>query len=153
MKVMIAVAGAETEDYFQRVAALVPLDRAGEIVLAHVIDTRQRAEMEFGRERHFTKRPLPENRSNDLTRAETDRAQASLQFARHALLATGIPGERLREVMLRGKPNEELIALANREEIELIVVGGRGGKPGPHSLGKTARFVVDHAPHAALLIR
>jgi hypothetical protein len=33
------------------------------------------------------------------------------------------------------------------------VVRARPGRPGPHSLGKTARFLVDHAPLAALLVR
>jgi nucleotide-binding universal stress UspA family protein len=96
---------------------------------------------------------LSEGRSAELARAEEERAAATLQFARHALVAAGAPDSAIREITLRGKPNDELRRLAEREEVALIVVGGRRGKPGPHSLGKTARFLVDHAPAAALLVR
>jgi hypothetical protein len=55
--------------------------------------------------------------------------------------------------VLRGKPKEELRSLAEREHVALIVVHGRAEKPGPHSVGKTARFLIDHCPEAALLVR
>lgn len=153
MKVMIAISGSEHEEFFRRVVAFAGLERAEEILLAHVIDTKHRAEVEFGRERFFTKHAMPEGRRADLTEAEEARAQAGMRFARQALIAAGVPEGRVRDVMLRGKPNEELQRLAEAERIDLIVVGGREGKPGPHSLGKTARFLIDHAPNAALLVR
>lgn len=153
MNVMIAISGSEHEEFFRRVVAFAGLERAEEILLAHVIDTKHRAEVEFGRERFFTKHAMPEGRRADLTEAEEARAQAGMRFARQALIAAGVPEGRVRDVMLRGKPNEELQRLAEAERIDLIVVGGREGKPGPHSLGKTARFLIDHAPNAALLVR
>lgn len=153
MKVLIAIAGSEHEGFFRRVAALAALDRAEEITLAHVIDTKHRAEVEFGRERYFTRHALSEGRSAELMQAEETRAQAGVGFARQALIEAGVSENRLRDVMLRGKPNEELRRLAEDERIDLIVVGGREGRPGPHSIGKTARFLIDHAPNAALLVR
>lgn len=153
MKVLIAIAGSESAVFLHHAAVLAALDRAEEIVLAHVIDTRQREELEFGRERFFTRHALPESRSADLTRAEEARAEAGIRFARHALIEAGVDGSRLQEILLRGKPNDELLRLADDRGIDLVVVGGREGKPGPHSIGKTARFLIDHAPHAALLIR
>lgn len=153
MKVLIAVKGAEGAAYFQQAAALAPLAEASLIILAHVIDTGPRGDLEFGRDRFLGRRPLPPQRGEELARAEEERAQAGLAFAREALLHAGIPEAVIRVVMPRGKPNEALRELAEAEQIDLVVVAARGGKPGPHSLGKTARFLVDHAPHAALLIR
>ncbi len=153
MKVLIAISGFEHEGFFRRVVTLAPLHGADEIRLAHVIDTKHRAEVEFGRERHFTKRAMPEERRVDLMQAEEFRAQAAMRSARRALIDAGLPENRVLDVMLRGKPNEELQRLAEDERIDLIVVGGREGKPGPHSIGKTARFLIDHAPNAALLVR
>lgn len=153
MKVLIAVKGAEGESFFARAAALVRLETAREVILAHVIDATHRQDMALGREHFLGHRGLPSSREADLDRAEAERAQAGLQFARQALIAAGVPENSLREERLRGKPNEEIRHLAEREGVDLIVVGGRGGRPGPHSLGKTARFLIDHAPVAALLIR
>lgn len=153
MKVLLAITGSEGEGFLRRVVMLAALDHAEDIVLAHVIDTKHRAEVEFGRERFFTRHAVPEGRSADLTQAEEERARAGMRFARQALIDAGVSESRLRDIMVRGKPNEELCRLANEEKVDLIVVGGRGGKPGPHSIGKTARFVLDHAPSSVLLIR
>lgn len=153
VKILFAVAGSESMRFFQQAVALTVLDRSEEIILAHVIDTKHRAEVEFGRERFFTKHALPESRGAELTRAEEDRAQAGLRFARQALVDAGVDENRMHDILLHGRPNEELRRLADEEGIDLIVVGGREGKPGPHSIGKTARFLIDHAPRAALLVR
>src|SRR5579875_1596020 len=143
MKVVIAVAGTEGEAYFRRTVEMAAADRAEEIILVHVIDVGPRHDLEAGRER-LLGRPLGEARQADLVRAEDERAQAALQFARQAMLAAGISEQKITDRVLRGKPNEELRRLAEANRA-LIVVGGRAGKPGPHSLGKTARYVIDHA--------
>jgi nucleotide-binding universal stress UspA family protein len=153
MRALIAVQGSEGESFFGRAAMVAALDRADEVVLAHVIDSGPRADLEFGRERFMARRPLPPDRSEDLMRAEEERARGILSFAAQALRDVGVEDERMREVVLRGKPNEALRDLAEREQADVIVVRGRSGRPGPHSLGKTARYVIDHAPGAALLVR
>lgn len=153
MKVLIGVKGTERETFFRLVAELVPWDAAGTIVLAHVIDATGHAGIAHGRERYLARRPLREERDREIVAAEEERAAAILRSGHSALAAAGLPADRLRAVTLRGRPNERLRDLAEREEIDLIVVGARDERPGPHSLGKTARFLVDHAPHAALLVR
>jgi len=151
MQFVIAVGGSEGEGFFRRVVEVAAVEQAEAVTLAHVIDTGPRHDMEAGRERLFA-RHMGVAREVDLTRAEEDRANAVLQYARRALVMAGVPDGKLREVVLRGKPNEELRRLAE-DERAAIVVGGRDGKPGPHSLGKTARFLVDHAPIVAILVR
>lgn len=153
MIVLLAIKGSEGEDFFRRAAALTALDRADRIILAHVIDTGPRGDLEIGRDRYLGRRALAPERAAELGQAEEERARAGLVHARQVLEAEGIAGDRLEEQVLRGKPNEALRDLAEREGVDLIVVAGRGGRPGPHSLGKTARFLVDHAPNAALLVR
>lgn len=152
VKVLIAIKGSEDAGYYQRVAALLPSGEI-EVLLAHVIDTGPRQDLEAGRERYLGRRPLTPERSTQLTQAEDDRARAVLQHARGVLESASIAGRGIREVTLRGKPKEELRALAEAEDVDLIVVGGHQGKPGPHSLGKTARFMADHTRRAALLVR
>jgi nucleotide-binding universal stress UspA family protein len=153
MKVLIAVKGNEDEAFFRRVERLVPLTQAEAIALVHVIDSGPRADLDRARDRFLVARPVSPERAAELSRAEEDHARAVLQFARHALARLGLPDQRVHEITLRGTPKEELRRWAEGERVSLIVVHGRPGKPGPHSLGKTARFLVDHCPEAALLVR
>ncbi|MGH2441794.1 MAG: universal stress protein [Chloroflexota bacterium] len=153
MKILIGIKGPEGDAYLRRVAALAPLPIADRIILAHVIDTGPRGDLELGRDRYLTRRRLPESRTLDITGAEKEASHEALTFAHSVLLDAGIDEGRINEVILSGKPRETLRDLAEREQIDLIVVAARHGKPGPHSLGKTARFLVDHAPSAALLVR
>jgi nucleotide-binding universal stress UspA family protein len=153
MKIIIAVKGAEREDYLRRVASLIPWRDAETILLLHVVDVEPRSGLDVGRERYFGRRPLHDRRAIELVQAEEERARATLAFARAALLDAGIPETILAESTLRGRPRETIRDHAEHEGYDLIVVGARPGRPGPHSLGKTARFLVDHAPVAALVVR
>jgi nucleotide-binding universal stress UspA family protein len=153
MKVLIAVEGREDDAYFRRAAAVAPLERADGVLLVHVVDTGPRADLEAGRDRFLLHRSLAPERQAEIERAEDEGARGAMHRARRALIESGIPEERIHDVVLRGRPNEAIRDLADSEDVSLIVVRGHPGKPGPHSLGKTARFLVDHARHAALLVR
>ena len=50
----------------------------------------------------------------------------------------------------RGRPEREVVAAAR--DAALLVLGRQGAEAGPRSLGKAARFVVDHAPCPVLLV-
>lgn len=153
MIVLIPVSGAEDERFFECAAGLIPLARAEAVLLAHVIDTGARGDVERGRERYLLRRPLPAHRADELSEAEESRARAALGFARQALTAAGIEDGMIREVTLHGKPKEALRDLAQQEGAAITIVRARPGETGPHSLGKTARFLVDHVPGSALVIR
>jgi nucleotide-binding universal stress UspA family protein len=153
VKVLIAVKGNEDEAFFRQVATLAPLAQADAILLVHVIDTAPRADLERGRDRFLGRRPVRAEQSTELDDVEADHARALLQHARGVLISLGLPDDRVHEIVLRGRPKDELRSVAEREQVNLVVVRGRPGKPGPHSLGKTARFLIDHCPEAALLIR
>jgi nucleotide-binding universal stress UspA family protein len=153
VNVLIAVKGNERQSFFARLLALGPLNEADEVMLAHVVDTEPRSGVEAGRDRFMVRRTLGPARSGQIESVEEEHARSVLNTALQILVAGGIAPERIQQYVLRGKPNEALRRLAEDRSCDLIVVGGRPGKPGPHSLGKTARFLVDHAPAAALLVR
>lgn len=153
MKVLVAVKGTEGESFFRRLVSLGALTVADVVLLAHVVDVEPRSGVEGGRERFMVRRTLGSARTGQIELAEEARAQAVLRSALRALIDGGVKQDRIQDTLLRGKPRESLRELAERESVDLIVLGGRSGPPGPHSVGKTARFLLDHAPRAALLVR
>ena len=50
----------------------------------------------------------------------------------------------------RGRPEHEAVQAARGTD--LLILGRQGAQAGPRSLGKAARFVVDHAPCPVLLV-
>lgn len=152
-KVLLAIKGNEDEGWLGRVVGVTGLRSAERVLLVHVVDTEPRHDLALGRERYLGRRRLGEDRLEELTRVEEESAAATLESARADLRSAGIPDERLDVVVLHGKPNETIRELAVRERFDLIVVAGRSERPGPHSLGKTARFLIDHAPVAGMMVR
>lgn len=153
MKILVAVKGSEGETFYRRLSRLAAVREADRVLLIHVVDEGNREHVERGRDRFLDHRRLSPERERELRSAEDENARAALTAARASLETAGVPAERLDDVVLRGRPNETIRDLAAREEFDLLVVAGRPGKLGPHSVGKTARFLIDHCPTAALLVR
>jgi nucleotide-binding universal stress UspA family protein len=59
-------------------------------------------------------------------------------------------GRPARQLRLRGRPEHQVVQAAGG--VTLLIVAREGASAGPKSLGKAARFVVDHAPCPVLLI-
>jgi nucleotide-binding universal stress UspA family protein len=59
----------------------------------------------------------------------------------------GRPADRLSRP---GRPEHGVVAAA--ADFDLLILSRSNARPGPHSLGHAARFVVDHAPCALLLV-
>jgi nucleotide-binding universal stress UspA family protein len=57
------------------------------------------------------------------------------------------PAQQLRR---RGRPEREVVQAAR--DATLLILARQGAETGPRSLGKAARFVVDHAPCPVLLV-
>lgn len=154
MRVLFPVKGAESPAYFDRAAVLIPAGEVTALMVAHVVDEARRAGLDHGRERFLERRALAPGRQAEIESAEREAAEAVLRRAVAALEATGrFPGIEPERTVLHGKRNEAIRDLAEGWGADLIVVRGRAGRPGPHSIGKTARFLIDHAPRAALLVR
>jgi nucleotide-binding universal stress UspA family protein len=154
MRVLFPVSGAESDGYFASAAHLISGAEVSALLTVHVLDEARRAGMEHGRERFLDHRALGPRRRAQIDAAESEAAEAVVDRAARALAAigwfTGVVPETL---VLQGRINEAVRDLAGRWDADLIVVRGRPGRPGPHSMGKSARFLIDHAPKAALLVR
>ncbi len=151
MRVLFPVSGAESPAFLAEAVRLIAAGQVTAVLVVHVVDEARRAGLEHGRERFLDHRTLGPHRHAEIEAAEQDAAEQVVDRA-CSILARLLPLEPERAVR-RGKTNEVIRELAEEWDADLVVVRGRGGRPGPHSIGKTARFLIDHAPRAALLIR
>ena len=72
---------------------------------------------------------------------------AGIEVLEAAAARLGRPAGQLRR---RGRPEREVVEAARGAD--LLILGRQGGEAGPRSLGKAARFVVDHAACPVLLV-
>ena len=153
MRLLVGIGEAGAGELLARVGRIVPLG-GNEVLLVHVIDPRARRELNLGRER-APHRPLPPHRERALGLAEQEAARSVLAEAVEVARRLGAePYARPAE----GEPGRVLCAHAAEHVCSAIAVGARVrlGPPeraGPHSVGHTARFVLDHAPCPVLLVR
>jgi nucleotide-binding universal stress UspA family protein len=75
--------------------------------------------------------------------------EAAIELLADAEARLGRPAQREAR---RGRVEREVVAAAERMDILVLARDGDRERLGPHSLGPTARFVVDHAPCRVLLI-
>lgn len=121
----------------------------GDLLLCHVIDNGARGEL--GLTHGFgPHRGPPGHHAREVVQAERDAAAGVLREA-----AREAPGSEVQTE--EGEPGRVLCRVAAERGATLLVVGARNG-PGPdaaepHSVGRTARFVLDHAPCPVLLVR
>ena len=133
-----------TEDSWQAcVDAVQSLAPAGQdVTLLHVTDTAA-LEAAHGA---FTAL-LGRSRVDPGTQLEAMAEDAAEQVLAAAAERLGRPAQQLR---LRGRPEHQVVGAARGAD--LLVLAREGAAAGPKSLGKAARFVVDHAACPVLLI-
>lgn len=91
-------------------------------------------------------------------RRDVDRAAVVRQAAERAadeLLAAARARARNRLVRIlkrRGRPEREVVAAATGADLLVLARDGDDRRPGPRSLGAQARYVIDHAPCAVLVV-
>lgn len=156
MHILCAIGQRDGPQIIQRLATV--LGSQHEIYLLHVLDPAPRHGLEDylhspGPVPH--QRPLPPEQTRALDEAEQTAGQAALAEALEAAQKAGfsVVGE-----IQRGKPEQMIVRTALGTESQLIVIRaseGTQGRPqiGPASVGRTARFVLDHAPCDVLLLR
>jgi nucleotide-binding universal stress UspA family protein len=133
-----------TEDSWQAcVDAVQSLTPAGQdVTLLHVTDTAA-LEAAHGA---FTAL-LGRSRVDPGAQLEAMAEDAAGQVLTAAAERLGRPAEQLR---LRGRPEHQVVSAARGAD--LLLLAREGAAAGPKSLGKAARFVVDHAACPVLLI-
>lgn len=153
MRILVGVAERGAPELLEELDGILPL-RGHELVLAHVIDTGVRGELERERGRLHPPRPLPPHRLRVIGEAERHAAAAVLAEADQAARALGAGAK---AVTAEGEPGRVLARLVDEQGCAVAVVGARIDRrdepPGPHSVGHTARFVLDHSPRPVLLLR
>jgi nucleotide-binding universal stress UspA family protein len=127
-----------------------------ELVLVHVIDLGPRRELEHlpGPLLHRGPRGGHE-RLHAMDAAETAAGARALAEAQTVAQEAGLAAHARLE---RGDPGPVIGALARETPADLLVIGARQAPEhhpaaGPASVGRTARFVLDHAPCDVLLLR
>jgi len=152
MRIVVAVNEHPVEDALGRLPRLTPLQGA-EALLVHVLDTGGREEWERGAARRLF-RPGGPARQGDERMHAADRAGGERALARAAAIAASSwPDTRVETRLLQGSPKHEIRRLLDDEGADLLVVFVHGYEVGPKSIGKEARFLIDHAPCPVLVVK
>lgn len=164
MHVLCCLDGTNTERLAQQAFPLLNVNDL-RLVLIHVIDVGPSHEMERLRQRYLGLAQRGADLLAQTREAEQEQGEEIVATAQ-AAFQTHWPGgassaEQIERVLLRGKPEQEIVRLGAALSIDLIIVCNRRvlgpGEPphlpGPKSVGHVARFVLDHAPCPVLLLR
>lgn len=164
MRVLCCLDGTNTERLAQQVFALLNVKDL-RLVLLYVIDVGPGHEMERIRQRYMGMGQRGADLLAQTTQAEQEQGEEIVTMAQ-STFRTHWPGgapsaEQIENVLLRGKPEQEIVRLGASMSIDLIVLCNRRvlgpheppHPPGPKSIGHTARFIIDHAPCPVLLLR
>lgn len=158
MRVVVAIDERLDETPLERVAALLGVNGAKieieieiEIVLVHVLDTAGREEWEHNAGRHLL-RPGALRHAGERMQA-ADQAHGERVLAAAGAIAAGWGVGAVTTRLLEGSPKHEIRALLDREGADTLVIFVRGREVGPKSIHKEARFLIDHAPCAVLVVK
>lgn len=153
---IICVGGLEIEEFLRAALTRVQWREAAmPVLLLYVVDSRPAHEVLEARTRFFGR---PVHGEERMAAADERTAAEVLAEAEAICVKLGVPAARIGSLSLHGRPEQEIIRIANEQHASLIVVGARyrgAGRPliGPESIGHVARFVLDHAPCDVLLLR
>lgn len=150
MRVLCCLDGTNIEQISRAVSTMLQPDTRT-IGLLYVLDSGPLGEIERQRERFFRGPHPPMARREQMRQAEQASTRDILEEGNRYL-----PGAE--QLQREGRPEREIVQCATDWAADLIVICPRSpknpGPPlGPKSVGHVARFVLDHAPCAVLLVR
>ncbi len=150
MRVLCCLDGTNVKQLSKAVSTLLRAETRT-IGVLYVTDTGPQEEMKRHRERLLRPPHPPLPRREQMRQAEQASAQDILEEGNRFLIGA----EKLHRA---GRPEREIVTAAAEWHADVIVICSRsphgGGPPhGPKSVGHVARFVLDHAPCAVLLVR
>jgi nucleotide-binding universal stress UspA family protein len=156
---LVALAGTEDPALPQQVAKVVgPGTSAVEVTLLHVEESGPRELAAYHPAVRRGPWPLPKKAEVEHRLADADdEGAAALLAIWHEKFAAALPGIKITHLVAQGRPEQEIIAAAERLNADAVILCARPHtgptEPGPRSVGHVARFVVDHSPVPVLLIR
>jgi nucleotide-binding universal stress UspA family protein len=142
MRALVWITESRWEGCVDRASALLPPE--AEVTLLHVASTDVEQMASGGGGRLLGRRPPPPH-DPPLRAIADEEAHSLLQAARARL------GRSSTIIARRGRVEREVLEASAGADVLLLARDGRH-QLGPGSLGKRARFVVDHAPCQVLLV-
>jgi nucleotide-binding universal stress UspA family protein len=144
MRALVWIIEDTWETTVAEAATFLPSD--AEITLLHVASTQPETAARVAR-LGLLGRHQPPAAAPEPLRAISEQAADELLADAQARL-----GRPARRQARRGRIEQEVVAATEGMDILVLARDGDRERLGPHSLGPTARFVVDHAPCRVLLI-
>jgi nucleotide-binding universal stress UspA family protein len=147
MRALVWIVDDTWEATVDEADAFLPAD--ADVTLLHVApgDVESIAE---GARHGLLGRPRPRHHGppppEPLREISAEAAAALLAAARERL------GRDATTVSLRGRVEREVVAAADQADVLVLARDGDRTRPGPHTLGPAARYVVDHASCRVLLV-
>ena len=156
MNILCAIELRDGPEVVRRVLGTTGSDH--DLYLLHVIDTGpRRALEEYLHGPGMLHRPPAASPGHErpIDEAELAVGNAALEETRQEAERAGF---RIQTELLKGKPEQIIVKMAQAWTCQLIAIQasqGTQGRPhvGPESVGHIARFVLDHAPCDVLLLR
>ncbi len=150
MRIVVAIDERWDEAVLARIPRLLEV-REAEVLALHVLDPGGREEWERAAGHHLL-RPRPPRQAGERMAAD-DRGEGERLLARAAAAMAVWGAARVRTRLLEGSPKHEIRAVLDGEGADVLVVLVHGREIGPKSIRKEARFLIDHAPCAVLVLK
>jgi nucleotide-binding universal stress UspA family protein len=158
-RILVALAGTEDPALVAQVAQLVDAEGSAiELTLLHVEETGPRELAAHGLPLRSGPWPARSGAAIEQRLAEADDLRAAgLLETWHERFAAALPTAEIADLAARGRPEQEIVAAAERLAADVLVLCPRPRtgptEAGPRSLGHVSRFVVDHSPVPVLVVR
>jgi len=154
---MLIVVCLDLEDGVDPIKGLIdstPPDGA-EVTLLHVIDTTERAKLEDSVRSGIVRASL---RDVEETLEADERAMLRETYEQAVSMLQGRHTANVRLNVGSGRPERVIVSYLIEVNAGLCVLGRRpdwkrNREVGPRSVGKVARFVIDHAPCPVMMLR
>ncbi|HZS86595.1 MAG TPA: universal stress protein [Chloroflexota bacterium] len=150
MRIVVAIDERLRETPLARVPPMLRVQGA-EVVLVHVLDTGGREEWERAAGRRLLRPGWPRDGGERMRLA--DRTAGERLLAAAASATEGWDAAHVQTRLLEGSPKHEIRGLLDAEGADVLVVFVHGTDVGPKSIHKEARFLIDHAPCAVLVVK
>jgi nucleotide-binding universal stress UspA family protein len=156
---LLALAGTEDAALPEFVAKLIGAGEPQvEIDLVHVVEAGPHELAGYDAIRRREPWPLPKPDAIDHRLADADDEEtAELLALWRQRFELALPGIRITSILAQGRPEQEIVAAAQRLNPDAVVICARPRtgptEPGPHGVGHVARFVLDHSPVPVVLMR
>ena len=137
-------------------ATLARLAAIETLTLLYCIDVGRQGEVRLAQGSILGRMHRGESHDTQLGAAEEQRAATVLAEAAIAARNAGYR-DQLETRVVHGRPGHEIVQALTDLRADVVTLyprpPARQTPPGPHSVGHAARFIVDHAPCAVLLVR